>query len=146
MSTGGSSPRLAPPPLAQQQPLAVGTRLQHFTDLHGHLAPGLQPVTHRGQLFTRHGHFDLTLRCRGDLAVDCHHTIEDVGIVLGSAIRQALGDKQGIARFGSCLLPMDETPALFAVDLGGRPYFVYDAAFAGPGRRGSGPQLGRGGF
>ena len=70
-------------------------------------------------------------RCKGDLAVDCHHTIEDVGIVLGGAIRQALGDKQGIARFGSCLLPMDETLALCAVDLGGRPYFVYDAAFAG---------------
>lgn len=58
MRKGESSPRISPPPLAQQQPLAVGTRLQHFADLHGHLAPGLQPVTHRGQLFTRHGQHD----------------------------------------------------------------------------------------
>ena len=58
MRKGEYSPQISPPPLAQQQPLAVGTRLQHFTDLHGHLAPGLQPVTHRGQLFTRHGQHD----------------------------------------------------------------------------------------
>ena len=81
--------------------------------------------------FARHGLFDLTLRCEGDLNVDCHHTIEDCGIVLGTAIRQALGDKAGLVRYGSCLLPMDETLALCAVDLGGRPYLVYDAAFAG---------------
>ena len=93
--------------------------------------------------FARHGLFDLTLRCKGDLAVDCHHTIEDVGIVLGGAISQALGDKQGIARFGSCLLPMDETLALCAVDLGGRPYFVYDAAFAGQSCGGMDTQMAR---
>ena len=81
--------------------------------------------------FARHGLFDLTLRCEGDLNVDCHHTIEDCGIVLGTAIRQALGDKAGLVRYGSCLLPMDETLALCAVDLGGRPYLVYDATFAG---------------
>lgn len=71
--------------------------------------------------FARHGLFDLTVQCRGDLEVDCHHTIEDVGIALGTAIKEALGDKAGLVRYGSCLLPMDETLALCAVDLGGRP-------------------------
>ena len=81
--------------------------------------------------FARHGLFDLSVTCHGDLDVDCHHTIEDIGIALGTAIRQALGDKAGLVRYGSCMLPMDETLALCAVDLGGRPYFVYDASFAG---------------
>ena len=93
--------------------------------------------------FARHGLFDLTVHCRGDLHVDCHHTIEDVGIALGAALRQALGDKAGIVRFGSCLLPMDETLALCAVDLGGRPYFVYDAAFAGARCGGMDTQMAR---
>ena len=66
--------------------------------------------------FARHGLFDLTLHCDGDLNVDCHHTIEDCGIALGTAIREALGDKAGIVRYGSCMLPMDETLALCAVD------------------------------
>lgn len=79
--------------------------------------------------FARHGFFDLSLEADGDLEVDCHHTIEDAGIVLGSAIRQALGDKRGIKRFGSCILPMDETLVLCAVDLSGRPYLVFDGAF-----------------
>lgn len=80
--------------------------------------------------FARHGLFDLTLRTDGDLEVDDHHTIEDTGIVLGRAIRQAVGDKKGIRRFGSCILPMDETLVLTAIDLSGRPYFCYDAEFA----------------
>ena len=63
--------------------------------------------------FARHGLFDLTLHCDGDLNVDCHHTIEDCGIALGTAIREALGDKAGIVRYGSCMLPMDETLALY---------------------------------
>ena len=79
--------------------------------------------------FARHGFFDLSLEADGDLEVDCHHTIEDAGIVLGSAIRQALGDKRGIKRFGSCILPMDETLVLCAVDLSGRPYLVFDGEF-----------------
>ena len=95
------------------------------------LATGIGFFDHMLDGFARHGLFDLTLRCEGDLNVDCHHTIEDCGIVLGTAIRQALGDKAGRVRYGSCLLPMDETLALCAVDLGGRPYLVYDATLAG---------------
>ena len=95
------------------------------------LATGIGFFDHMLDGFARHGLFDLALRCEGDLNVDCHHTIEDCGIVLGTAIRQALGDKAGLVRYGSCLLPMDETLALCAVDLGGRPYLVYDATFAG---------------
>ena len=79
--------------------------------------------------FARHGLFDLELHVSGDLNVDCHHTIEDVGIVLGGAIREALGDKAGIKRYGSFLLPMDETLAMCAIDLSGRPYLNYQAEF-----------------
>ncbi len=79
--------------------------------------------------FARHGFFDLTLRCKGDLEVDCHHTIEDCGIVLGQAIKEALGDKKGIKRYGSFILPMDEALVMTAIDLSGRPYFVYDLDF-----------------
>lgn len=79
--------------------------------------------------FARHGLFDLAIHCDGDTEVDCHHTIEDCGIVLGTAIREAAGDKKGIRRYGSCLLPMDETLVLCAVDLSGRPYLVFDASF-----------------
>ena len=79
--------------------------------------------------FARHGRFDLKVDVKGDLEVDCHHTIEDTGIVLGQAIAQALGDKAGIKRYGHMILPMDETLALCAVDLSGRPYLKYDADF-----------------
>lgn len=79
--------------------------------------------------FARHGLFDLKVNVAGDLAVDCHHTIEDTGIVLGNAIKEAVGDKKGIRRYGSCILPMDETLVLCAVDLSGRPYLGWDAEF-----------------
>lgn len=79
--------------------------------------------------FARHGLFDLQVSVRGDLAVDCHHTVEDTGIVLGTAILKAVGDKAGIKRYGHMILPMDETLALCAVDLSGRPYLKYDADF-----------------
>lgn len=79
--------------------------------------------------FARHGLFDLEVCVKGDLQVDCHHTVEDTGIVLGQAISKALGDKAGIKRYGYFLLPMDETLAMCAVDLSGRPYLKYDAAF-----------------
>ena len=79
--------------------------------------------------FARHGLFDLNVKVTGDLVVDCHHTIEASGIVLGNAIKKAVGDKKGIKRFGSCMLPMDETLVLCAVDLSGRPYLSFDAEF-----------------
>ncbi|MCC6093763.1 MAG: imidazoleglycerol-phosphate dehydratase HisB [Eubacterium sp.] len=97
------------------------------TDLH----TGVGFFDHMLDGFARHGLFDLSVNVHGDLQVDDHHTIEDTGIVLGTAIRQALGEKKGIRRFGSSVLPMDETLVLTAIDLSGRPYFVYDAAFTG---------------
>ena len=79
--------------------------------------------------FARHGLFDLELSVKGDLDVDCHHTIEDTGIVLGKAIAEALGEKKGIKRYGNFMLPMDETLALCAIDLSGRPYLNFQADF-----------------
>ena len=79
--------------------------------------------------FARHGFFDLKLTAEGDLFVDSHHTIEDTGIVLGMAIAEALGDKKGIRRYGSSILPMDETLCLCAADLSGRPYLNFDMRF-----------------
>ncbi len=79
--------------------------------------------------FARHGFFDLKVQVTGDLIVDTHHTIEDTGIVLGNAIRIALRDKRGIRRYGSCILPMDETLVLCAIDLSGRPYFSFEGKF-----------------
>ena len=79
--------------------------------------------------FARHGLFDLDVKVKGDLFVDCHHTIEDTGIALGIAIKQALGDKKSIKRYGSVILPMDESLVLCSLDLSGRPYFNFDAEF-----------------
>lgn len=79
--------------------------------------------------FARHGLFDLEVKCRGDLQVDSHHTIEDIGIVLGDAIKQALGDKKSIKRYGNAMLPMDDVLVLCAIDLSGRPYFDCDLKF-----------------
>lgn len=79
--------------------------------------------------FARHGLFDLELNVKGDLDVDCHHTIEDTGIVLGKAIAEAVGEKKGIKRYGSFMIPMDETLALCAIDLSGRPYLNFQADF-----------------
>ena len=90
---------------------------------------GIGFFNHMLEGFSKHGFFDLNLNCEGDLAVDGHHTVEDYGIVLGTAIKEALGDKVGIKRYGSFVLPMDETLVLCAVDLCGRPYLNYDASF-----------------
>ncbi len=90
---------------------------------------GIGFFDHMLNSFARHGLFDLSVKVRGDLYVDSHHTIEDTGIVLGQAIREAVGDKKGIRRFGNFLLPMDETLVLGAVDLSGRPYCVCDLPF-----------------
>lgn len=90
---------------------------------------GIGFFNHMLEGFAKHGFFNLNLNCEGDLAVDCHHTIEDCGIVLGNAVKEAIGDKKGIKRFGSCILPMDETLVLCAIDLSGRPYLVFDGEF-----------------
>ena len=84
------------------------------------IATGCGFLDHMLELFARHGDFDLTVACHGDTQVDCHHSVEDIGICLGKAFTQALGDKRGITRYGQFLLPMDETLVLCAVDLSGR--------------------------
>lgn len=91
---------------------------------------GIGFFDHMLNSFARHGFFDLDCKVKGDLYVDCHHTIEDTGIVLGEAIKQALGEKKGIKRYGSFLLPMDEALVMCALDLSGRPYLVFDAEFS----------------
>jgi imidazoleglycerol-phosphate dehydratase len=91
------------------------------------ISTGIRFLDHMLELFTRHGGFDLDLEARGDLDVDQHHTVEDVGIVLGQLLREALGSKKGINRAGYFLMPMDETLAVAAVDLSGRPYLVLNA-------------------
>ena len=90
---------------------------------------GIGFFDHMLEGFARHGLFDLELNVKGDLDVDCHHTIEDTGIVLGKAIAEALGEKKGIKRYGSFMIPMDETLALCAIDLSGRPYLNFQADF-----------------
>jgi imidazoleglycerol-phosphate dehydratase len=88
---------------------------------------GVPFFDHMLTLFAKHGLFDLTVKAKGDVAVDYHHTVEDVGLVLGQAFKEALGDKLGIRRYGSFLLPMDESLARIVVDVGGRPVLVYEA-------------------
>ena len=91
------------------------------------VSTGVGFFDHMLEGFARHGLFDLEVEVKGDLHVDCHHTIEDTGIVLGQVIREAVGDKKGIKRYGSRVLPMDEVLVLCALDLGGRPYYRSDA-------------------
>lgn len=88
---------------------------------------GVPFFDHMLTLFAKHGLFDLEVRCDGDVDVDYHHTVEDVGLVLGDAFKRALGDKAGIRRYGFFLLPMDESLARVVVDIGGRPHLVYQA-------------------
>ena len=90
---------------------------------------GIGFFDHMLTAFAVHGGFGLELSCKGDLEVDCHHTVEDTGIVLGQAFLKALGDKAGIARYGSFFVPMDEALGFCAVDISGRPYLVFDARF-----------------
>ncbi len=96
----------------------------------GKIASGIGFLDHMLEGFAKHGFFDLTMTVKGDLHVDGHHSVEDAGIVLGSAIKEALGDKKGIRRYGHCILPMDDALALCAVDLCGRPYFAFDCDFS----------------
>jgi len=91
----------------------------------GKICTSVPFLDHMLDLFARHGLFDLEVEAQGDIDIDFHHTVEDIGIVLGQAIREALGDKKGIRRYGQATVPMDETLASAALDLSGRPYLVY---------------------
>lgn len=96
----------------------------------GDVSTGIGFFDHMLEGFAKHGFFDLKVRIDGDLQVDGHHSVEDCGIVLGQAIREAIGDKKGMKRFGQCILPMDETLVLCAIDMGGRPWLNFDAKFS----------------
>ena len=93
------------------------------------IATGIGFFDHMLTHIAKHGFFDLEVEAKGDLYVDCHHTVEDIGIVLGKAIAKALGDKKGIRRYGSFLLPMDEVLILCSMDISGRPYLGFEVAF-----------------
>jgi len=95
------------------------------------VSTGIGFLDHMLELFAHHGGFDLVVAAHGDLDVDGHHTVEDIGLALGEALREALGDKRGIRRYGSFLLPMDEALAMVVLDLSGRPCFVHDLHLAG---------------
>ena len=96
----------------------------------GDVSTGIGFFDHMLEGFAKHGFFDLKVRIDGDLQVDGHHSVEDCGILLGQAIREAIGDKRGMKRFGQCILPMDETLVLCAIDMGGRPWLNFDAKFS----------------
>lgn len=95
----------------------------------GEINTGVGFFDHMLDLFSRHGFLDLKVKAVGDLNVDAHHTVEDVGIVLGQAVKEALGDKKSIKRYGAAYVPMDESLAMVALDISGRPFFVFDAKF-----------------
>jgi imidazoleglycerol-phosphate dehydratase len=96
------------------------------------IATGIPFFDHMLAQIARHGHFDLEIEAKGDLEIDGHHTVEDVGWVLGQALREALGDRRGIVRFGHAYVPLDEALTRVVIDLSGRPYLVYKAEFKSP--------------
>ena len=112
------------------------TRIEIALDLDGtglaEISTGVGFFDHMLHQIARHAMVDLTVRAEGDLHIDDHHTVEDTGLALGQALREALGDKAGIVRYGACLLPMDDALVRCALDLSGRPYLVWDAAPAAP--------------
>src|SRR5438105_9705777 len=128
------TPRLAPLARGKKRAAAFDRRTTE-TQIKGRLTidgqgrydvrTGIRFFDHMLELFTKHGGFDLTLKADGDLDVDQHHTVEDVGIVIGQLFSKALGDRKGINRAGYFVLPMDETLSVVALDLGGRPALVY---------------------
>ena len=95
----------------------------------GNISSGIGFFDHMLNSFAKHGNFDLDLDCKGDLNVDCHHTVEDIGIVLGTCFKEALGNKEGINRYASFIMPMDDALVLCAVDFSGRPYFNFSYDF-----------------
>lgn len=108
---------------------ALALSIQLYGTGKSRIETGIGFFDHMLEGFAKHGFFDLTCKVEGDLIVDGHHTVEDTGIVLGEAIKEAIGDKKGIKRFGSCILPMDDALALCAVDLSGRPYLSFECEF-----------------
>lgn len=106
---------------------SVALTLRLDGDGQGQIDSGIGFFDHMLNLFAAHGQFDLTLRCDGDLEVDGHHSVEDIGITLGQALKKALGDKRGIRRYGTFYLPMDEALAFVSLDISGRPFLVYEA-------------------
>ena len=112
------------------------TKIKASVDLDGtgafDIATGIGFLDHMLEQLSRHSLIDITLKAKGDLHVDSHHTTEDTGIVLGQAMAKALGDKQGIARYAGVLLPMDETLTRVAIDVSGRPYLIWKVAFPTP--------------
>lgn len=112
------------------------TEIRVSLDLDGsgqsHIRSGIGFFDHMLTLFAKHGGFDLVVECNGDIEVDGHHSVEDIGIVLGQVFSKCTADKNGMARYGSWLLPMDETLIMAAVDISGRPYLVYDAPVDAP--------------
>lgn len=96
------------------------------------ISTGVGFLDHMLELFASHGRFDLNIKCKGDIHVDYHHTVEDIGITLGSAFRQALSDKKGITRYGYVILPMDEALILTAIDFSGRAYLNWDMNICAP--------------
>jgi imidazoleglycerol-phosphate dehydratase len=119
---------------AERQRATKETSVEVVLDIDGQgrseASTGLPFFDHMLDQLGRHGGFDLSVRVRGDLHVDAHHSVEDAGIVLGQCFSEALGDKAGVRRFASCLLPLDEALVEVAVDLSGRPYLAYDVPFA----------------
>jgi imidazoleglycerol-phosphate dehydratase len=108
--------------------LTLGFDGESSTDI----STGIGFFDHMLTLMGAHGGMQLAIACRGDLEVDLHHTVEDVGIVLGQALKQALGDKKGIVRYGTAFVPMDESLAMVCLDISGRPFVVYDVEDTGP--------------
>jgi imidazoleglycerol-phosphate dehydratase len=112
------------------------TKIKATVDLDGtgayDIATGIGFLDHMLEQLARHSLIDITLKAKGDLHIDFHHTTEDCGIVLGQAVAKALGDKQGITRYASCHLPMDETLTRVAIDVSGRPHFVWKVGFSRP--------------
>ncbi|USG68515.1 imidazoleglycerol-phosphate dehydratase HisB [Brevibacillus ruminantium] len=93
---------------------------------------GVPFLDHMLDLFTKHGHFDLTVKAKGDIEIDYHHTVEDIGICLGQTLREALGDKKGIKRYGNAFVPMDDALAQVVIDISNRPHLEYRAVYPSP--------------
>ena len=127
---------MAPPRSTQRCRKTAETAIELGIDLDGSgiasIDTGIPFFDHMLTLFSRHGLFDLTVKATGDLTVDFHHTVEDTGIVLGDCLREALGSKEGIRRYGSCHLPMDETLARVVIDLSNRPHLEFRAPAGTP--------------